>query len=57
MKKSIVILGCTGSIGKSTIDIIKKNKSKFKVLLLVANKNYRKLYKQAVKLDSKIRLS
>ena len=53
MKKTITILGSTGSIGKSTIDIILKNKSNFKVLLLVANKNYKTLYKQAVKLNSK----
>ena len=53
MKKSICILGSTGSIGKSTIEIILKNKSKYKVLLLVADKNYKKLYKQAVNLNSK----
>jgi 1-deoxy-D-xylulose-5-phosphate reductoisomerase len=41
MKKTITILGSTGSIGKSTIQIILKNKSKFNVLLLVANKNYK----------------
>ena len=39
MKKTIVILGSTGAIGKSTIKIILKNRSKFNVLLLVANKN------------------
>jgi 1-deoxy-D-xylulose-5-phosphate reductoisomerase len=53
MRKSICILGSTGSIGQSTIEIILKNKSKYKVLLLVADKNYKKLYKQAVKLNSK----
>ena len=53
MKKTITILGSTGSIGKSTIDIILKNKSSFNVLLLVANKNYKTLYKQAIKLNSK----
>ena len=53
MKKTISILGSTGSIGKSTIQIILKNKSKYKVLLLVANKNYKTLYKQAILLNSK----
>jgi 1-deoxy-D-xylulose-5-phosphate reductoisomerase len=53
MKKTITILGSTGSIGKSTIQIILKNKSKFNVLLLVANKNYKSLYKQAIQLNSK----
>ena len=53
MKKKIVILGSTGSIGKSTIEVILKNKSKFNVLLLVANKNYKLLYRQAIKLNTK----
>jgi 1-deoxy-D-xylulose-5-phosphate reductoisomerase len=47
MKQKIAILGSTGSIGKSTIDIIKKDKAKFDVVLLTANKNYNKLMKQA----------
>ena len=34
--KTIAILGSTGSIGQSTLDIIKKT-NKFKVVLLVAN--------------------
>ena len=34
MKKKIAILGSTGSIGKSTIDIIRKNKKDFEVILL-----------------------
>ena len=29
MKKKIAILGSTGSIGKTTFDIIKKDKKKF----------------------------
>jgi 1-deoxy-D-xylulose-5-phosphate reductoisomerase len=44
--KKIVILGSTGSIGISLINIIKKDKRKFKIELLTANKNYKKLIKQ-----------
>ncbi len=44
--KKIAILGSTGSIGKTTLKIIKKNKSKFKIILLTANKNYKALIKQ-----------
>ena len=44
--KKIAILGSTGSIGKTTLKIIKKNKSKFKIILLTANKNYKSLIKQ-----------
>ena len=29
MKKKIAILGSTGSIGRQTLDIIRKNKKKF----------------------------
>ena len=47
MKTKIAILGSTGSIGKSTLDVIKKNKKKFDVILLTANNNYKKLIQQA----------
>ena len=45
--KKIVILGSTGSIGTTLINIIKKNKKDFKIELISANKNYKKLIKQA----------
>ena len=44
--KKIAILGSTGSIGKQTIDIIRKNKKNFKILLLTANRNHNLLAKQ-----------
>ena len=47
IKKKILILGSTGSIGKSTLNVIKRHKSKFKILCLSSNKNYKKLYKQS----------
>ena len=53
MKKKIAILGSTGSIGKSLIDIIIKDKKSFEVLLLTANTNYKDLYKQAKMLNVK----
>ena len=46
MKKKIIILGSTGSIGKSTLEVIKKNKKDFDIYLLSANNNYKKLIKQ-----------
>ena len=46
--KKIVIFGSTGSIGSSLLKIIKKDdKKNFKIELLTANKNYKKLIKQA----------
>ena len=47
MKKKIAILGSTGSIGKTLIDIIKKDKKNFKIVLLSADENYKELLKQA----------
>ncbi len=44
--KKVAILGSTGSIGKQTIDIIRKNKKKFKILLITADKNHNLLSKQ-----------
>ena len=53
MKKKIVILGSTGSIGKYTLDIIRKDKKNFQIILLTANKNYKKLIKQAKEFNVK----
>ena len=39
MKKKIAILGSTGSIGKTLIEIIKKDKKNFDVVLLSAEEN------------------
>ena len=47
MRIKIAILGSTGSIGKSTLEIIKKNKSKFNVELLMARNNFKALINQA----------
>ena len=46
MRKKIVILGSTGSIGSTTLSVIKKKN--FKVQLLSTNKNAKKIYKQAL---------
>jgi len=47
MKKKIAILGSTGSIGKTLLNIISKDKKKFDIILLSTNKNYIELLKQA----------
>ena len=47
MKKSISILGSTGSIGINTLKILKKKKL-FKINILAANKNYKLICKQIV---------
>ena len=53
MKKKIAILGSTGSIGKSTLDIIRKDKKNFNVVFLSANNNYKKLIQQAKEFNAK----
>ena len=47
MKKKIAIFGSTGSIGKTLLELIKKDKENFEITLLTANKNYKDLIKQA----------
>lgn len=49
--KKIVILGSTGSIGRSALDVIKKNPGRFKVVGLGANNNFLELSRQAHEFD------
>ena len=47
MKKKIAILGSTGSIGKNLLNIVKMKPHNYDIVLLTANKNYKKLLDQA----------
>ena len=51
MKKKIAILGSTGSIGKTLLKIIEKDKKNFDVILLTANTDHKTLLKQAKKFN------
>ena len=51
MIKRIAILGSTGSIGKSTLEIVKKDKKNFDIVLLTTNNNYKEILKQAYKFE------
>ena len=53
MKKKIAILGSTGSIGKSLLQIIDEDKKNYEIVLLTGNRNYHDLYKQAKKYNVK----
>ena len=46
MKKKVTILGSTGSVGISTLDIIAAHDEKFEIVGLTINKNYKKLIEQ-----------
>ena len=53
MKKKIAILGSTGSIGKTTYNIIKNNRKNFEIVLLTTNKNATAIVQQATLLNVK----
>ena len=53
MKKSICILGSTGSIGVLSLDIVNKKKKFFQIHSLLANKNYNLILKQIKKYKPK----
>jgi 1-deoxy-D-xylulose-5-phosphate reductoisomerase len=53
MKKTLSILGSTGSIGLSALSIIKKKKNLFKINFLSANKNYHLICKQIIEYKPK----
>ena len=52
MTFSIALLGSTGSIGKSTLKALKKDK-KYKVKLLTTNTNVNRIFKQAIQFKVK----
>ena len=49
MKKTISIIGSTGSVGLSTLKIIDKKNKFFNVILLSSNKNFPLISKQIQK--------
>ncbi len=53
MKKNVVIFGSTGSVGTNTVDVIKKDKKNFNVILLSTNSNVKKIISQAKQLNVK----
>ena len=54
MKKiNLIIYGATGSIGKSTLSIIRSNREKFNIQGITCNKNYKKLIKIAEEFNVK----
>ncbi|MCM3617660.1 1-deoxy-D-xylulose-5-phosphate reductoisomerase [Sutcliffiella horikoshii] len=52
--RNISILGSTGSIGTSTLDVIRRNPNKFSVSALAANKNINLLAEQIAEFSPKI---
>ena len=53
-RKKIIILGSTGSIGKSTLDIIRENSNNYEIIGLTARSNIDELARQALEFSPKI---
>jgi len=51
--QSVVILGSTGSIGESTLDVIHRNSQRFEVLALTANRHVERLADQCKQFGAK----
>ena len=49
-QRSVTILGSTGSIGESTVDLLLRAPGQYRVVALTAHKNAKKLAQQALKL-------
>lgn len=49
-RRSVSVLGCTGSIGVSTLDLIERERESFEIVALTAHKNVERLIEQARRL-------
>ena len=54
MRKKITIFGSTGSIGQSTLDVIKNHPDKYEIVGLSADKNYKVMLEQVDQFRPKI---
>lgn len=50
-RKALSVLGATGSVGLSTLDLVRRNPERFKVTALTANKNVDALARLAIEFD------
>ena len=53
-QRTVSILGSTGSIGRSTVDLLSSNRDQFKVIALTAQSNIELLAEQARILEPEI---
>jgi 1-deoxy-D-xylulose-5-phosphate reductoisomerase len=45
--KKLVVLGCTGSIGTQTLDVVREHPDRFSIVALAAKKSWQRLVRQA----------
>ncbi len=53
-RRRVTILGSTGSVGSNTIDLIERNRDRFDVEALTANRNIDRLVEQALRLQPRL---
>lgn len=49
--KKIIILGCTGSVGRQTIDVVRRHKERYKVVGLAAGSSWEEVARQAEQVE------
>ncbi|KJS44014.1 MAG: 1-deoxy-D-xylulose 5-phosphate reductoisomerase, partial [Rhodospirillaceae bacterium BRH_c57] len=52
--RSVTVLGCTGSIGASTLDLLRRNKDAYRVEALSAHRNVAELAALAREFDARV---
>ena len=50
----VTVLGSTGSVGQSTLDVISRNQHRYRVVALTANRNTRQLAEQCARFDAQL---
>lgn len=54
VKKRIALFGCSGSIGKSTLEVVRHLPEELEITALIAHSNVEKIYEQALELSPKL---
>lgn len=54
MRKRVSVLGATGSVGRSTLDLVRHAPDKFEIVSLTANRNVEALAEHAVEFGAKV---
>ncbi len=52
--KSVTVLGATGSVGISTLDVINRNPGSYRVIALTANRNTQRLAEQCARFNAEL---
>ncbi len=54
MSRTLSIFGATGSVGLSTLDLVRQHRSAYRIIALTANSNAADLVKLAIEFDAEI---